>query len=162
MEESQLLSLVRAITHVVAVILVGTILIFSYLIYMELHRSEPEPAAIAVDYVPLPHSEVVDSVLIGKTLFHNNCAACHNRNMRDDLTGPALGGVTKRWSKYPKADLYHFIRDSQSMIKKKHPQALQVWQEFKPTIMNPFPNLTDEQIAALLLYIENQRDYIVN
>ena len=37
----------------------------------------------------------------GNTLFKNNCASCHNKNMKDDLTGPALGGVEERWADYP-------------------------------------------------------------
>ena len=28
----------------------------------------------------------------GKELFIANCASCHNKNMKDKLTGPALGG----------------------------------------------------------------------
>ena len=32
----------------------------------------------------------------GEALFKANCASCHNRNMKDDLTGPALGGVEER------------------------------------------------------------------
>ena len=42
----------------------------------------------------------------GKTLFKNNCASCHNKNMKDKLTGPALGGTQERWAAYPKEDLY--------------------------------------------------------
>ena len=34
----------------------------------------------------------------GKDLFKNNCAACHNRDMQSNLTGPALGGVQERWA----------------------------------------------------------------
>ena len=29
----------------------------------------------------------------GKELFRGKCATCHNKNMKQDLTGPALGGV---------------------------------------------------------------------
>ena len=52
----------------------------------------------------------------GKTLFRNYCATCHNRNMVDDLTGPALGGTQERWSDYPQEDLYSWIRNSQALI----------------------------------------------
>jgi len=91
----------------------------------------------------------------GKSLFKANCASCHAKDMKSKLTGPALGGVEERWSKYPRKDLYNFIRNSQSMIKKeKHPKAIELWNEFQPTIMNDFPNLTDDQIESLLLYIE--------
>lgn len=90
----------------------------------------------------------------GKGLFIANCAACHNKNMKDDLTGPALSGVETRWAAFPRKDLYRFIHSSQAMIKEGHPRAVELWQKNKPTMMNDFPSLTDEDIEALLTYIE--------
>nr|MBS0037676.1 c-type cytochrome [Saprospiraceae bacterium] len=90
----------------------------------------------------------------GRDLFRANCAACHNRNMVDDLTGPALGGVQERWSAYPMDDLRYFIRNSQRMIQEGHPKAVEIWNEWEPAIMNNFPNLTDEQIDNILAYVD--------
>ena len=92
----------------------------------------------------------------GKTIFQNQCAACHNKNMKDNLTGPALGGSEARWAAYPKEDLYNWIRNSQSMIAAGHPRAVELWNQFKPTVMNSFPAFTDDDIASVLLYIEAQ------
>ena len=89
----------------------------------------------------------------GKTLFRNNCASCHNKNMRDDMTGPALGGVRERWAAYPKKDLYAFIKGSQKMIQNGHPRAKKLWEEWGPTIMNN-NQLTDEEIEKVLVYVE--------
>ncbi|MEL7020710.1 MAG: c-type cytochrome [Bacteroidota bacterium] len=89
----------------------------------------------------------------GEALFKAQCAQCHNRNMVDDLTGPALGGVEERWSEYPQEDLYAWIRNSQKMIAAGHPRAVEVWNQWKPTVMNNF-NLTDEEIANTLAYID--------
>lgn len=91
---------------------------------------------------------------VGKDLFKNNCAACHNKNMKDALTGPALGGTQERWASYPKEDLYSWIRNSQAMIKTGHPKATELWNQFKPTVMTAFPNLTNDDIESLLLYID--------
>ncbi len=90
----------------------------------------------------------------GKTLFRNNCAACHNKNMKDDLTGPALGGVDERWSEYPREDLYDWIRNSQKMINEGHPRAVELWEEWKPNLMNNFLNLSDQDIENILAYVE--------
>lgn len=95
------------------------------------------------------------SVEEGKTLFTANCAACHNKNMKDKLTGPALGGTEERWAAYPRTDLYKWIRASQSMIDAGHPRATELWNQWKPTAMNNFPGLTDDQIESLLLYIND-------
>jgi mono/diheme cytochrome c family protein len=95
------------------------------------------------------------TVAAGKELFTANCAACHNKNMKDAMTGPALGGVEDRWSAFPKKDLYSWIRNSQSLIATGQPRAVELWSKYKPTIMSPFPGLTDEQIESVLLYVKD-------
>ncbi|MFM8450457.1 MAG: c-type cytochrome, partial [Haliscomenobacter sp.] len=89
----------------------------------------------------------------GKTLFKNNCATCHNKNMKDNLTGPALGGTQERWAAFPREDLYSWIRNSQALIASGHPRANEVWNQWKPTVMTNF-NLTDEEIENILAYIQ--------
>jgi mono/diheme cytochrome c family protein len=104
-----------------------------------------------------PMAHVPDSLLIasqkGKYLFRDNCAACHSRDMKTNSTGPALGGTEERWAAYPKEDLYGFIRNSQLMINNKHPKAVEQWNAWKPVVMTTFLNLTDEEIEAILVYI---------
>ena len=90
----------------------------------------------------------------GKKIFKNYCASCHNKNMKDDMTGPALGGVEERWADYPREDLYSWIRNSQELVLQKHPLALSLMKEWSPTTMTAFPNLSDEEIEGVLLYIE--------
>ncbi|MEO1516616.1 MAG: cytochrome c [Bacteroidota bacterium] len=95
---------------------------------------------------------------LGKALFKNNCATCHNRNMRDDMTGPALGGAEERWSPFPKADLYDWIRNSQAMIAEGHPRAVQLVEEWDHSVMSSFPNLGDAEIDAILVYVDYVED----
>ncbi len=90
----------------------------------------------------------------GKTLFRNNCASCHNKDMKSKMTGPALGGFQDRWADFPKEDLYSWVRNSQAMISAGHPRATELWNEWKPTVMNNFPNLTDADIDNVLAYID--------
>ncbi|MEO6758854.1 MAG: cytochrome c, partial [Saprospiraceae bacterium] len=92
-------------------------------------------------------------VAAGRELFIANCASCHNKNMQDKLTGPALGGVEERWAAYPRTDLIEFIRNNRKLIKAGHPQAVAVWKEYKPARMNKFSSLTDENVEDLLAYI---------
>ncbi len=94
----------------------------------------------------------------GKTLFRNNCAACHNKDMKTDMTGPALGGVQERWGDYPIEDLRAWIHNSNSLIESGHKRANEIWKKWQPVQMTPFPNLSDEDIDNILAYISNPVD----
>jgi mono/diheme cytochrome c family protein len=87
----------------------------------------------------------------GKTLFINNCAQCHAKDMKTKLTGPALGGAQGRWGD-DKA-LYAWIRNSQASIAAGVPRAVQLWAENKPALMSNFSGLKDEEIENLIAYI---------
>ncbi len=78
--------------------------------------------------------------------------------MKSRSTGPALGGVEERWADYPQEDLYAWIRNSSSLIDAGHPRATELWNEWKPTVMQAFNELTDDDIASLLTYIQGVND----
>jgi mono/diheme cytochrome c family protein len=89
----------------------------------------------------------------GKVLFTANCATCHAKDMKSKLTGPPLGGAQAKWGD-DKA-LYSWVRNSQAMIAAgNNARATEIWNEYKPTVMNAFPNLTDDQIASIFLWVD--------
>lgn len=90
---------------------------------------------------------------LGKDLFKNYCGACHNKDMRSGATGPGLGGTVELWD--DEAALYAWIRNSQDMIKKGHPRAVELWNQYKPIVMTSFPDLTDDQIGSILAYVDD-------
>ena len=92
----------------------------------------------------------------GKELFKNNCAACHSKDMRSAATGPALGGSQALWG--DDAALYAWIRNSQAMIKKGHPRAVELWNKYKPVVMTNFEKLTDDEIGSILAYVNGVYD----
>lgn len=96
---------------------------------------------------------VAADVNLGKDLFKANCAQCHNKNMKDNLTGPALGGVETRWAGKEKL-LYKWISNSQSVIAAGDPYATELYNKFNKTLMTPFPQLKDADIANILAYID--------
>lgn len=86
----------------------------------------------------------------GKKLYASKCASCHALNNK--LVGPALKNVHE---KYDFDWLKKWIRNSQKMIKSGDEQALAVWEQYKPQIMNNFENLSDEEIGSIVMYIED-------
>ncbi len=92
----------------------------------------------------------------GEKLFKANCASCHAKDMKTKLTGPALAGVVGRWEDggYPMEDLYGWIRNSQKLVSEGHPYAVALFNEYNKSVMNAFPNLTDQDIESLLAYID--------
>ena len=76
--------------------------------------------------------------------------------MKTQLTGPALGGMQERWETHGGQEaLSAWIRNSQKMIQDgENLRAQQLWEEWGPTVMNSFVNLTDEELAAVMLYVE--------
>lgn len=99
----------------------------------------------------------------GKDLFKSNCAACHNP--KADGTGPALVGVTERWNKAGeykgksgKQWLNSWIRNFNEPVNAGYKYAIDM-ANTRPTQMNMFPNLKDEQIELLLNYVEHPDGY---
>ncbi len=88
----------------------------------------------------------------GEALFKAACATCHKPN--EKLVGPALQGVTKRWDS--KELLYDFVRNSQEVIS-RNAYAKKLFEEYKKSPMMPYPQLTDEDIQAILDYCDNYK-----
>ncbi|MCW3125237.1 MAG: cytochrome [Bacteroidetes bacterium] len=108
-----------------------------------------------------PHVATAEekSWLKGKQLFKSNCAACHNPKIAQ--TGPALMGVTKRWEdagnykdKTGNQWLHAWIRNWNVVVSAGYPYAISIKQQYNKSPMNTFPNLKDEDIDAILTYVE--------
>lgn len=88
----------------------------------------------------------------GAALFKNNCASCHNKNMKSKSTGPALGGVQGRWE--DQELLYAWIRNSQAVVASGDEYAVNLFNEYNKSVMTSFPQFTDEDISAILAYVD--------
>ncbi len=86
----------------------------------------------------------------GKALFQSNCASCHNPIK--DATGPALQGVSARVPS--KEWLHNWVHNSGGLIAKGDPYANKVYKDWGMIPMTPFPNLTNEEIDAIIDYVE--------
>ena len=85
----------------------------------------------------------------GKELFLQKCATCHAVNT--NLTGPALKDVETRWT--DKQKLYAFIRHSQAVVAEDN-YAKNLYNQWNKVEMTAFPDLTNEEIDAILAYVK--------
>lgn len=92
--------------------------------------------------------------LDGRQLFKMNCARCHYINDQK-MIGPGLKGVRSRWKR--EQDLYAFIRDSKSFLQTGDKYANDLFKAYNGSLKPSF-NLYDEEIAAILQYIETGED----
>ena len=92
---------------------------------------------------------------LGEKLYREHCASCHAFGRI--LTGPDLTNInelrTEEW-------LILFIRDSKLLIESGDVVANEIYRQYKFTEMPPF-ELSDEDIKAILLYIENYSEGII-
>ena len=113
--------------------------------------AQPVTATPVVAAAPAAASASGDPV-VGKELFNSKCAACHN--LDNKMTGPALRGVTGR---HKKEWFYPWIKNSSAMIKSGDPDAVKLWEEYKPSVMTAFPELSNTDIDNILAYTDTPK-----
>ena len=117
---------------------------------------------IAQDETAAPGTEVAaeetsgasgGDVAKGKSLFNQNCAACHALNRK--MTGPALANVASRLAADEGLDtewLYAWIKNSPGMIKSGDAYAVKIYAEYNQAAMTAFPTLSNTDIDDILAY----------
>ena len=89
----------------------------------------------------------------GKELFNANCAACHKLDAK--MTGPMLRGIS---AKHDKEWLYKWIHNSSALIKSGDADAVKLWEEYKPSVMTAFPQLSTGDIDNIIAYTDTPKE----
>ncbi|WP_165747691.1 cytochrome c3 family protein [Cellulophaga sp. Z1A5H] len=88
----------------------------------------------------------------GKSLFNQNCAACHALNKK--MTGPALAnveasieeeGLNREW-------IYAWVKNSSGVIASGDAYANKLYNEYNKAAMTAFPTLSNADIDNILAY----------
>ena len=87
----------------------------------------------------------------GKALFQSNCATCHNPIK--DATGPALKGVDARVPS--KEWLYDWVHNPMGKVGSGDKYAVDIYNKWNKTAMTAFPNLSTEEIDAIVKYVND-------
>ncbi|WP_308736865.1 MULTISPECIES: cytochrome c [Nonlabens] len=138
----------KAFGIIFTLLLMIVLVIFGTAFYVSTQSQTTAPIQ-EVAVVSKPAVELTDVQKQGKELFNTNCASCHKRYKK--ATGPALHGVTERREK---EWLYKWIKNSSALIASGDPTAVKLYNEWNQSNMNAFPQLSNEQIDAILAYVE--------
>lgn len=133
-------------------------LIFKFILVsesiMKLFRIYSRSAfALILSLLLLGNSSSVMAAPDGAALFKANCASCHNP--LKDATGPALKGISatfpsKEWG-------YKWVRNSAALINAGDKDAVAIYNKFNKTQMTAFPQLSNEDIDAILKYADDYK-----
>lgn len=93
----------------------------------------------------------------GAAIFKSNCASCHNP--LKDATGPALQGVDKRVPS--KEWLHKWVKNPAGTIASGDKYANDIYNKWGKTQMTAFPNLSDEDIDAVVTYVNSVKAPVV-
>ena len=105
-------------------------------------------------FYDLPAGWDLENVQLGKTLFRNNCAMCHMKDMKSDLTGPALGNAIERFQQ-DTIRLYRYLNDPALYLKiEGDTRMLQMHKTFGYIEKPSFVNLNIQELKAIIAYIE--------
>ena len=113
------------------------------------------PIGVLVIVISLATLQQAKAEESGLEIFEDNCAACHTIG-KGKLVGPDLAGVTSRreagW-------LVRQIGDPEALIDEEDPIALQLMEESDGVPM-PSPELSDEEIAAVIGYLKSTESQV--
>lgn len=124
-------------------LILNLIILFTFSFSIVAQTAVAPPMAVAA---PAATAAVGDAAA-GKAIFNAQCAACHKLDAK--MTGPALRNVIDR---HDREWLYKWIKNSQALIKSGDPAAVKLWEEYKPSVMNSYPQLSNADIDNIIAY----------
>lgn len=89
----------------------------------------------------------------GETIFKANCSTCHK--VFGKFLGPELAGINERREE---AWLLKWIHNAPSMIAAGDPIALELDAAYPSSMMTAFPQLSEDQIKSILVYVKSEED----
>ena len=131
----------------------GISLVVFLLFSISLIAQEETVAATATVSVEESTGASTGDAVKGKTLFNQNCAACHSLNRK--MTGPALANVESRLSEDEGVGrdwLNSWIKNSPGMISSGDAYAVKIYNEYNQAAMTAFPTLSNTDIDDILAY----------
>ncbi|MEM6805972.1 MAG: cytochrome c [Bacteroidota bacterium] len=140
-----------------AVVLLLCLVGFTLLKEPILELSKKKPRTASVETKPETPNFSPEELALqkkGKNLFEIHCSGCHAIKRR--MIGPGLENICQKYaSKSDREWLFSWIQNSRDLIvNKKDPKAIELWESFNRSAMPPFSFLAQEEIEAILAYVD--------
>ena len=139
---------------------IGSLFAMLFLVCFTFAQTEVAPPPLkaaatsaAVAPATAPAATASGDPVKGKELFNANCAACHKLDAK--MTGPMLRGVS---AKHDKEWLYKWIHNSSALIKSGDAEAVKLWEEYKPSVMTAYPQLSTVDIDNIIAYTDTPKE----
>jgi mono/diheme cytochrome c family protein len=138
---------------------IGSLIAMLFLVCFTFAQTEVAPPPLKADAgavaaaTPAATATASGDPVKGKELFKANCAACHKLDAK--MTGPMLRGVS---AKHDKEWLYKWIHNSTALIKSGDAEALKLWEEYKPSVMTAYPQLSTVDIDNIIAYTDTPKE----
>ena len=107
-------------------------------------------SSLSIAAISMAHAQDAGA---GAAIFKQKCTSCHAIDRQ--VTGPALKGVTER---HDEAWLIKWTKNAPAMIASGDPEAKKLYDQYKPTMMTAFPELSDGDVKNILAYIKAEGD----
>lgn len=143
----------KLISRIISTILLSVVLLFVCLatLFLLYFNQPKETAVTSTNAQVAVVKELTDEQKHGQEVFTNNCASCHN--ITDEVAvGPGLKGITQR---RPVEWIVTWVKNPQKVIASGDKYAVDLYNKFNKTQMTAFPNLKEEDIKAILSYIDS-------
>jgi len=143
---------IRLLVHLVILFIIT--LTGAFISIAASHAKVANEKAMTTEIINEP-TETNELAIRGKSLFRAKCASCHNMNMKSDMTGPALSGAFNRWE-HDLPKMTEFIRNPAVYLDSKADKRLKDLRKKYGTDMQSFPNITEDEVEAILEFIETR------
>lgn len=155
LEASPYLCVMNQIKHLLFACLVLVCIVLGFVFVRTISSAKPAASTYGVpfdDFPASPADSVPANLAKGQRLFSKNCGSCHA--LHKDISAPALHGVTGRGPWGNRKNLYSWVRDPMSFLAKRDPYTKRLKEEYG-YVMTAFPHLTDDDIDAIINYVES-------
>jgi mono/diheme cytochrome c family protein len=138
------------IKHLLFACLVLISIVLGFVLVRTISSAKP-PVSGSIPYDYLDSDTIPSQLVNGQQLFKHACASCHA--LRKEIVAPALHGVTKRGPWKDRKNLYKWVRDPAAFMA-KDPYTQRLKKQYG-LLMTAFPQLSDEDIDAIINYVES-------